>query len=344
MKQKTSLPLIAAGFLFFHANAASTLHFSATPVAEHFPDGSVEWSASLSCADPNTLSGIRVLFSFDSDLDGVADGMRDSIVVSSANCENGQIKLLRTFFPSNPAILTVELRQGTTLSDHPSVFTGSLGSAISLHRICARPSTGEPEWVELHNASSVRINLIKVRLEGHLLKGTLEPGDNVLVGKDSVELKNWQPAANILTTSSWSSLRNTGDTVHLTWDNTVALDSLVYGAVVDPHEGCASATTEENVAAASGYALDLSTTQWNPRADFLGINVQAPTSGEYDVRAFDLDGYELCAIAQSRSGPAHIQLAGSECSGLRVRTGSILLQLRPRSSAPLRKVIRILGP
>ena len=343
MKQIT-LPLIVASFLILQANAASTLHFSASPVLEHFPDGSVEWSATLSCTDPSSLSGVRVLFSFDSDLDGVADGARDSIVVSSATCENGQARLSRTFFPSSPASLTAELWQGVVLSDHPSAFTGSLGTLLSILRFCARPTNGEPEWVELRNTSSGRINLSKVRIEGHLLKGTLDGGATVLVGRDSNDLLNWQPGANIMTTTSWSSLRNTGDTVHVTWDNTVALDSLVYGAAVDSHEGCASAPTEENVAAASGFAMDLSKMRWNPRTEFLSINIQAPISSEYDLRVFDLDGFELCAIAKNKAGPAKIQFSGSDCNGLRGKTGSILLQLRPQSSAPLRKIIRILGP
>lgn len=341
MKAKLLIPLLAAGISTLEA-AATPLKFSSPPALARFSDGALEWSASLNCADPTVLSGARVFFSFDFDLDGLAEGNRDSIMLSTANCENGKVKLLQTFFPPNSGLLTAELRQGDDISDQNQAFTGGMGSVLSLHRFCARPGNGEPEWIEVQNSSATRIVLAGIKVEGHALRGALEPGASVVVGRDSLALREWQPGADVLQTS-WSSLRNTGDTLRLTLDSGIVLDSIIYGSAAEPREACASNATEENIASASGYGMDVSRPGWNPRIAPLEISIQAPAGGFYDLRIYDLDGFELCAPALNNTGPARIQFSASDCRGLANRAGPVLLQLRPRASAPLRKIIRVLG-
>ena len=315
--------------------------FSTPPAVERFSDGAVEWRTTLNCADPSVLSGVYILFSFDFDLDGAAD-TRDSASLSSADCDQGTVHVLRTFFPPGSGILTAEMRQGNAVSDKSVLITGGIESVLSMHRFCARPSDGEPEWIEIRNNAGVRVDLTKVKVEGHALNGGLEPGADVVVGKDSTALREWQPAGDIITTSSWSSLRNTGDTLRLVWDNGPVLDSILYGSARDPREGCASAATEDNAAAASGYALDVSTRRWN-HSPLFEIDVQAPNGGSYDLHLYDLDGFDLCAVARNKTGSAHIELSPADCRGLAARTGSVLLQLQPRGSAPIRKMIRVFG-
>lgn len=340
MKTKHLFPMIAAAFSTYAA--AAPLKFSAPPTLERFPDGAVEWRAALNCADPPAFSDARILFSFDFNLDGEADGARDSTLLSSADCDQGAVHVLRTFFPSGSGILTAELWQGNSASDRSFLFAGGIGSVLSMRRFCARPSNGEPEWVEMRNNSAVRVNLEKIKFEGHALSGGLEAGASVIVGKDSTAIRDWQPEADIITTSSWSSLRNTGDTIRLTWDIGVILDSILYGSATDPREGCASTVTEENVAAASGYELKVPVQRWNRTAP-LDIEVQAPVSGKYDLHVYDLDGFDLCKVAGNRTGPAKIQLVAADCRGLAYHAGSVLLQLRPQGSAPIRKMIRVTG-
>ena len=156
---------------------AQGLHFTETPSVRRFIDGAIEWSASISCADPALLLGSRVVFSLDGNLDGVGDtavfatGL-SSTALSPADCEGDYLSVRRLFFPSTPAVLRAELRSaragsaGTldSVTDVHSVLSGEIGSLLSLRRFCARPKNGEPEWVEVRNVSSVMAMLTKVRV------------------------------------------------------------------------------------------------------------------------------------------------------------------------------------
>jgi len=237
--------------------------------------------------------------------------------------------------------MTARLRQGSTVSDSQTTFVGSIGSVLSMRRFCARPSNGEPEWIEIRNASSLPVTLTKVRVEGHVLHGALDPGAAVVVGKDSGEISEWQPGAEIMSTTSWSYLRNSGDTLRVNWDNKVVLDSLIYGAAAEPHEACASSGSDENAASASGYALELSSKHWHYSAEPLEISVQAPSTGAYDLLLYDLDGFEICAPLRNNIGPVKFQVSVNDCPMLLRRSGSMLLQLKPKSSTPVRKLLRV---
>ncbi len=345
MRHHTFFPLLAVASISFAATVP--LKFSVPPSVQGFPDGAVEWNASLACPDPLALSGAKILFSVDFDLDGIAD-FQDSVVLSSADCENGEAHPLKTLFPKAIGILTAVLRQGSTVSDQSSAFTGEIGGLLSIHHFCARPANGEPEWIELHNASTVSVSVAKIFFQGHALTGDLSgglgPGSSVILGRDSTVLRTWQPTANLLTTTSWSSLRNTGDTLRLTWGTGVVLDSIIYGSDVDPREACVSTQASENASAASGFEWQIPSSRWNPDLGPLDITVQAPAAGSYDLRLYDLDGFELCAVATHKKGPSQLQLSASNCRGLAIRRGTVLLQLQPAGASPLRKILRVLGP
>ena len=137
---------------------------------ELFPDGAAEWRGMISCPDPMALQGASVILAFDFDLDGLADGERDSIAFSPAECARDTLEMARTLFPGRPGLLLAVLRGADGNADPRAVFAGAPGSLLSIRHFCARPENGEPEWVELRieniaatattTASSPKVRLI----------------------------------------------------------------------------------------------------------------------------------------------------------------------------------------
>jgi hypothetical protein len=343
---------------------AQGLHFEGAPSVRRFADGSIEWSASITCEDPSLLLGSHVEFSLDGNADGVGDTAALSTALSSASlspadCEGERLSIRRGFFPQFPAVLRAELftaRAGTgspdSLTDVHALLTGEIGSLLSLRRFCARPRDGEPEWIEVRNVSTVAISLAKVRLEGRALPavpGLLDPGEGLtaVAAADTAELRLWQPGARVFPLSSGPGLRNTGDTLRLSLDvqgrggSTFALmlDSVVYGAGPSPREGCASAPTEESGGGAYGFAMELPPGRWKRRAGPLRVTIVAPAGGAYDLRVYDLDGLELCALARRAGGPQAFSLSSASCGRLPASATAVLIQLQPHRGPALRRLL-----
>jgi|GEM_PF-2715053 len=224
---------------------AQTPRFVGTPVIERFGSGGLEWTASVSCADPVALLGSRIVYSFDADLDGVGDtsGVYASSIaatsLSPGDCVNGVLPVRRSFVLSSPstalpAVLRAELwlarTPGDSLADSYSLLTGPPGSLLSLRTFCASPKNGEPEWVEIRNVSTVTVSLNRVRLEGRALSGSsssgsassassasLGPGESLTAfpAADSAAMRLWRPGARTVPLASWPGLRNSGDTIRL---------------------------------------------------------------------------------------------------------------------------------
>lgn len=255
-------------FLLPSALFAQGPRFVSPPVIERFGSGGLEWSASVSCADPVALLGSRIAYSFDADLDGVGDtsgpyasppylNTGASTSLSPGDCVDGVLPIRRSFVlalpaaaAAPPAVLRAELWLARTpedsLAESHSLLTGPPGSLLSLRTFCARPRNGEPEWVEIKNVSSVTVSLSRVRLEGRALSAssssTLGPGESLTAypAADSVEMRLWRPGARTMPLASWPGLRNSGDTIRLAMETleakssriptrTVSLDSVSYG-------------------------------------------------------------------------------------------------------------------
>lgn len=360
------------------------LRYAAPPVLVSTPAGR-EWRAAVDCAPPVSLPsliGARVAFAYDFDLDGVVDAA-DTLGISPADCDEGasapgRIALSRRLGSTRAAaVLRADLLTASdTLAARHVHMTGGSGSLLRIVRYCARPRNGEPEWIELRNVAAHPLVLAQARLEGRVLAGTLAPGEGMLAGGDTAELRLWQPGHRIIALSSWANLRNSGDTIRLTLALpggvtgtsgasaaaptspakapvlTVMLDSLVYGPAADPSEGCASLAGEGSSAAASGYALEVSAPRWSraaPRAAPSGsapfvVTVHAPAGGRYDLFAYDLDGRPFCALARGAAGPATIPFPPVSCPVLSgVRADRVILHLAPRQAPGVRLLLRI-GP
>ncbi len=324
---------------------ASGLRFAAPPALAPAPGGGVLWSTHVSCADAPALIGAQVSFALDFDLDGAPDAA-DSLGISPADCEgdggSGRVALRRALRPAHPALLRAFLRGASGApSDSHAALTAGAGSLLTVARYCARPKNGEPEWIEVRNNASFHVPLAKVRLENRALAGTLAPGESFTSGSDTAELRLWRPGARILALSSWSNLRNSGDTIRLAFAGGPALDSVVYGGGKFPREACASLEPDE-AGAAHGYAFELpSPARWSPRAGAFAFGVTAPATGRYDLRVFDLDGRPLCQLARDAVGPASFALPHAACPGLEARRGSVLLHLAPRRGPGVRGRISI---
>jgi hypothetical protein len=336
---------------------AQGLRFSQPPSAKRFSDGALEWSASVSCADPSLLLGARVVFSLRSGLgepSGPDAPSPPSLALSPAGCEGDRLPLRRAFFPGTPAVLRAELTDGgDSVTDVHSLLTGEAGSLLSLRRFCARPRNGEPEWIEVRNVSALPVSLSKVRLEARALSGAsaLEPGESLLAvaAADTAELRLWQPGGRAFPLSSWPGLRNTGDTLRLSVDvaarngaiASLILDSVVYGAAASSREACASLASEESGGAAHGFALEAPPGRWNRRAGPWTLSVTAPADGFYDLRVYDLDGLALCALARGASGPRTFGMSSATCARLPASATTALLWLQPRGAPAVRKLLRI---
>jgi hypothetical protein len=337
------------------APRADSLRFASTPSLTPASGGGVLWASSVACDDPPALIGARVAFALDFDLDGAPDAV-DTLGVSPADCagESGDvvtISLRRVLRPAHPALLRAALLDPSdTSSDAPAdshaALTAGPGSLLAIARYCARPQNGEPEWIELRNNTGFRIPLEKALLDGRALKSVslaLGAGGEIAASPDTAELRLWRPAARPVMLSSWTNLRNAGDTIRLSLAGGPVLDSVIYplsGAY--PREACVSLESEEAEAAAHGFALALpQPARWRPRRSDFSIEVRAPAAGRYDLRVFDLDGRALCTLARGATGPATFALPGSGCADLETRRGTFLLHLDPRGSPGVRRTFAI---
>ena len=357
---------LTAAFLAIPVGHAQGLRFNGVPEARRFTDGTVEWAASVSCAEPALLLGARVAFSLDTDLEGGGDTAGTPLApswLSPADCEGSTLPLRRGFSPGPPAVLRAELRTqmpatraGVSVSvdsvtDVHTLLMGEPGSLLSLPRFCARPKNGEPDWIEVRNVSRVPVALGKVRLEGRALAGSLSPGASLtaFAAADTAEMRLWQPGAAAFPLSSWPGLRNTGDTLRLSLEvsarggalASLVLDSVVYGPGASPREACASVPTEESGAGAHGFALEMAAGRWRRRAGPWTLAVTAPADGRYDLRAYDLDGLEVCALAHPAIGPRAFSLSTATCARLAASATAVLLQLQPRRAPAVRKLLWI---
>lgn len=331
------------------------LRYAVPPAVELLPGGAVEWTAAADCSTPaalNALLGARLVFTLDFDLDGTADAA-DSSGVSPGDCEDGQVLLRRTFFPAHPAVLRATLREGSGAGSMAAAvhtaLTTEAGGLLAIDRYCARPAQGEPEWIEVRNRTEFYVGLDRVRLEGRVLSsvpsgvhsGRLAPGAGFTAGADTAELRLWQPGAELAALSSWSNLRNAGDTIRVALEDGTVLDSVIYGAGLYPREDCASLQAEGSGAAAAGYALEPSAAFWRRGAADVALDVRAPEAGRYTVRVYDPDGRMVCTPISNGAGPATFFLPGAACALLQRRAGPVILHLQPRGAPGVRTVFRI---
>lgn len=343
-----------------------------------------EWRAAVDCAPPvalPSLIGARVGFTYDFDLDGITEeaDAADSLGISPADCRvdgesaPGRIPLRRRLAPQggdngDAAVLRADLitAADSVVARHVLLTKGS-GSLLRIVRYCARPRHGEPEWIEVRNVSARPLALTQVRLEGRAVSGApslrLAPGASFLAAGDTAGVRVWQPGHHVVALSSWSNLRNSGDTLRLTLTGPPAtdlpqapaiiltLDSLVYGPAADPSEGCASLAGEGSSAAASGYALEVSAPRWSragarsgsaPFAAPFAVTVRAPAGGRYDLSVYDLDGRPVCTLARAAAGPATITFPPAACPALsEIPAGRVILQLSPHHAPRVRTLLRI---
>jgi hypothetical protein len=336
-----------------HAADTSWLRFADPPVLVHTAAG-VEWRAAADCAPPVVLAsliGARVGFAYDFNLDGLADAT-DSLGISPSECGEdresgpGRIVLRRRLATVQAAVLRATLisPSGAVVDSH-FVQTGGLGSMLRLSRFCAAPQNGEPEWIEVRNVTTVSVPLVRVKLEGRALSDTLMAGDSFVAGSDTAELRLWQPGARLVALSSWSSLRNSGDTLRLKRDGGLTLDSVMYGASAHPLADCVSEAGEGAAAAAAGYSLELSAPRWartSTQAMPLTISVRAPAGGRYDLLVYDLDGRPLCALARGGEGPISVTFPPPLCPLLSdYRAGRVIILLAPHGAPSVRTLLRV---
>ena len=343
----------AFAFLAGGTAFATSLRFATTPTLSTVSGGALVWTASVACEDPPALIGARVAFAFDFDLDGAPDAV-DTLGISAADCDDSaaHVALRRLLRPAHPALLRATLLDAAGApADSHAVLTSGLGGLLAIARYCARPANGEPEWIEVRNGVDFPVSLTRARLDGRAFAGgatlpldTLPPGSECAATPDTAELRLWRPGARLVMLSSWTNLRNSGDTIRLSLSGGPTLDSVIYpwnGAW--PREQCVSQETEEAAASAHGFGLTLpAPARWRAHQGPFAIDVRASDAGRYDLRVYDLDGRPLCALARGATGSATYTLPHAICADLGARRGTFLLHLDPRDGPGVRRMFTIL--
>lgn len=338
---KTWLPfsmLTAMAMNAAFAGDTTGIRFVSPPLTHRFPDGITEWEASVWGSKPESGIGIKIRFFLDRDFDGFPENLSDSVSLDPGTWDAGKFQVFHTFPLAWEGMLVAEIWDANQRLDKVMHFLGSRPS-LSIRRFCASPEKGEPEWLEVQNTSALPVYTGYLRLQDHGWPPRwIAPQSTLVLGPDSTLMRNWMADLPLQAVVPWKNLRNTGDTVRLTFQN-VVLDSALYGLNMhEPRAACLSSNTNQT---RSGISLETSPPAWNPSYEDLEVSVQVPVDSRYSVQAFDLDGQSLCWLVRQGVGSQHFSWHSSDCPLLAKRRGAILLQLKMASSKPVRKLIPV---
>ncbi|MFB0515951.1 MAG: lamin tail domain-containing protein, partial [Candidatus Neomarinimicrobiota bacterium] len=105
--------------------------------------------------------------------------------------------------------------------------------AVVVNEIMYMPLSGEPEWVELVNTTTIMVNLkhweVRDQTTGILLpEEVLPPGAYVVVTGDSAGVSGWPPGIAVITVPGFPALNNTGDLVILIDPTAAVIDQVDY--------------------------------------------------------------------------------------------------------------------
>lgn len=313
----------SAGYsAFLPARAAGAGGDSATPGARNSrgigPAGrdlalaAIEASGSNLCVTvedrgsappPPSALGLRL----DADWDGIAETPLDSLPLEA---DGTFPRVIRFRLPPDArGRLEAALRPEGGADADPGNDALSLslepdGGPLAFGACQPAGGAGEPEWVEIRNATAERggagrrISLAAATVGGMPAgpAGSLAPGERAVLTADTAAFRARHGAlkAKVMRPERWRALRNSGDTLVLALAGLPA-DTLAWGPV-----GGDGAAIAGGAGAPEAAGWSLSGRTAFPDAP-LEIEVRSPPGMGYVLRAFDLEG--ACAREIGRGGP-----------------------------------------
>ncbi len=171
----------------------------------------------------------RWYWSLDNNLDGVIDAQ--SRYVDMPALEAGQSLEISTTLPSSEieaGIVTVHLQGDVIEFNNSHLIFSNITSILTITEFCPAPDAKTPEWVEIKNQQAYPIRIDQVELNGipiGLRENWLNAREYAILTPDSNTFIQYYGFGkwNLFESSDWNILRNTGDTVSLSWKgNTIS--------------------------------------------------------------------------------------------------------------------------
>ncbi len=241
------------------------------------------------------------------------------------------------------------------------------GGLLRLTEVCAAPTDGAPEWVEIRNGSSYAIAIGDLRLQDRLVLGegraaTLKPGEYLVLTEDEKAFREIHGGLKLrlVQPPSWRVLRNTGDTVRLALPSGTLLDSVAYrGFRPSDNTGCLERMGED-LAPVLGESHVLGSTPgfektrdkptgWkiSPRilrtdeGGRIDIQVTASPQKAYRLEIFDLSGYSVRAFCSPCTGSRSFSWKGEDERGKSLPVGPYIVLFHPQGDNPHKKSLVI---
>lgn len=278
--------------------------------------------------DPPQAGALRLRL--DADWDGSAERLLDSVPVDAS----GPFPLLIRLACPADARGRLEAFLGTignAAGESRSLALEPEGSPLAFGAFRAEAKDGEPEWLEIRNATGSsgraarRIGLGALSLDGRplgLKEAGLGSGDRLILTPDTAGFRARYGAlkATLARPGQWRALRNTGDTVTLSACG-VPADTLAWA-----EPGKALPAGWESGSAPEREGWSLSGRAAVPAAP-LGVEVRAPAGRGYVLRAFDLEGQCVREIGRGGAGRRTLAWDGRGEGGRALPRGAYVLCL-----------------
>jgi hypothetical protein len=170
----------------------------------------------------------------------LAPGEADSLLIRTSNFSAGTVY----FIASVTDGIDLDTSNNYRFAAATILLGGNPKNEIVLNEIMYAPPSGQPEWIELYNRSSVPINLEKFHIADDADTSSAIKNDAILnagcycvISRDSTILKRYD-CKGLLVVTSFPTLNNDGDKVILLDSLNRVVDSLAYSPAWGESNGC----------------------------------------------------------------------------------------------------------
>ncbi len=305
----------------------------------------------------------------DNDLDGIHDVVTQAHPLDVYSCEEECFVAFRLEEGKSPLWVFALSRDANPLNDTLAFMLPGMdsGELVKFTEICAAPTGGAPEWVELRNMSPHSLELSALRLQGRPIidpgnGSPFLPGEYLVITEDENAFRavHGNLKLRLLQMPGWKVLRNTGDTVRLTLASGAILDSVAYGGIrLSEKTGClervgsglSSVPGESHAMGATpGYEENRNRpTSWKVsprilRADKGGridVQVTASAGRTFKLEIFDLTGHPVRALCDECAGSRSFSWEGEDDKGRVLPIGPYILLFQPQGGRSQKKSVVI---
>jgi hypothetical protein len=293
----------------------------------------------------------------DADWDGEAETFIDSLPLDLPS--GGRVSLRTELGPGLRGIVHAALDADENPANDAFLLRAGTGRPLAISEWRAAPAPGEPEWVEIRNATGDsggtgrRLEMSAAGFNGVPLgarAGALEPGGFLVLASDLDGFRARYGALKVraIQLPGWAALRNTGDTLRLSLAG-FPVDSVAYdarGRLVFGPDGSREGTAPPGASGGTpGYAVEpVVRDGWTLSGRMVGpgrpLDVEVRSvSREYVLRVFDLEGNVVRELGRGGPGKRRHGWDGSGSGGNGLRPGPYILGLSLAGAAPRRRAV-----